>query len=146
MPHRFFRGPFRYYGKNYPHDFPDVRTALEMKTKAIITGNPKNHEGGVSHYYNLMIPEFEKEGVSIVRLTFGSRMEHFYLPHWLKGLLYPFFYGLDFAVLLGTLLRDREVRIVQVSPSLIPVPLLRDAPIVLTAHLFRKQVVVFFHG
>ena len=117
-----------------------------MKIKIIITGNPRNHEGGVTNYYNLMIPEFEKEGISIVRLTFGSRMEHFYLPHWLKVFLYPFFYCMDFLVLLGTLLRDREIQVVQVSPSLIPVPLLRDAPVVLLARLFRKQIVVFFHG
>ena len=117
-----------------------------MKPKIIITTNPVNHEGGVVNYYNVIFRRFSSSEVDLVRLIFGSRMEYFYLPYWQKALLYPFFYCQDFIRLIWTLLTDRSVRIVQVSPSLIPVPLWRDAPIVLLARLMRRKTIVFFRG
>ncbi|WP_167320737.1 glycosyltransferase family 4 protein [Desulfocapsa sulfexigens] len=41
---------------------------------------------------------------------------------------------------------DKDILIVQVSPSLIPVPLVRDAFIVMAAKLLSRRVVVFYRG
>jgi glycosyltransferase involved in cell wall biosynthesis len=72
-------------------------------------------------------------------------MEHFYSP-WRKIVLYPFYYASDYLRLLYILATDKTVTIVQVNPSLIPVPLIRDAFVLLGAKLFRRRTVVFFRG
>lgn len=116
-----------------------------MTTKVLVTTNPLNHEGGVVNYYRLFFKNFKSDDLILVHLPFGSRMEHFYSA-WKKRFLYPFFYFCDFTTFLWRLASDRQIRIVQVSPSLIPVPLLRDALIVLGSKLLRRKVVVFYRG
>ena len=116
-----------------------------MTSKVLITTNPLNHEGGVVAYYRCFFKEFQNDTVILEHLVFGSRMEHFYSP-WKKRILYPVYYCLDFLRYTQRLLTEKNIRIVQVNPSLIPVPLLRDAFIILVAKIFRRKVIVFFHG
>ncbi|MBK1654997.1 glycosyltransferase family 4 protein [Allochromatium vinosum] len=113
--------------------------------KVLITSNPLDHEGGVVNYYRLFLARFESEGIALDHAPFGSRMEHYYAPR-RKRWLYPIYYGWDLLRFAGRLFRDRQIRVVQVSPSLIPVPLLRDALIVLLARLLGRRVVVFYRG
>lgn len=116
-----------------------------LKNKILITSNPLNHEGGVANYYRLFLRNFKSEDIELVHVVFGSRMENFYAP-WKKRILYGFYYLYDFSRLLFTLLSDKNIRAVQVSPSLIPVPLLRDGLIIILAKLFKKKVIVFYRG
>jgi glycosyltransferase involved in cell wall biosynthesis len=116
-----------------------------MTKKVLITTNPLDHEGGVVNYYRLFLKHFQDEEVSLFHMVFGSRMIHFYSP-WKKRLLYPLYYGIDLLRFLCVLVADRNVSIVQVSPSLIPVPLIRDTFIILLAKLLRKKVVVYYRG
>jgi hypothetical protein len=53
-----------------------------------------------------------------------------------------FFYFYDFLRLFSKL--DRKICAVQVSPSLIPVPLMRDVFIILMAKIFRRKVIVYY--
>ena len=41
---------------------------------------------------------------------------------------------------------DNKIKIIQFSPSLIPVPLIRDGIFILIAKLYKKQVVIFYRG
>ncbi|MFA6870315.1 MAG: glycosyltransferase [Methanomethylophilus sp.] len=117
-----------------------------MSSKVIVTTNPANHEGGVVNYYNVIFKVFDAPDVELVRMIFGSRMEHFYYPYWLKGLLYPFYYIWDLTRLLIRLLTDKSVRIVQVSPSLVKFSLCREAPILLISKILKRKTIVFFRG
>lgn len=116
-----------------------------MKNKVLILTNPLNHEGGVVNYYNLFFKHFESDVMSLQHGSIGSRAHLFYYPV-LKRLLYPFFYIFDVLIFILKLLIDRNIKIVQVSPSLIPVPLLRDGLLVLIAKTVGKKVVVFYRG
>ena len=69
----------------------------------------------------------------------------FYYPV-LKRLLYPFYYFFDVFVYVLKLIADQRIKIIQVSPSLIPVPLIRDGVLILLAKLFGKKVVIFYRG
>ena len=114
-------------------------------SKVLITSNPLNHEGGVVNYYRTFLKHFKSDTIMLEHLPFGSRMEHFYSP-WKKIVLYPPFYCFDLLRLIRKLLVDKDIKVVQVSPSLIPVPLLRDAPILLVAKLLGCRVIVFYRG
>ncbi|MDA9309559.1 glycosyltransferase family 4 protein [Flavobacteriaceae bacterium] len=116
-----------------------------MKSKVIILTNPLNHEGGVVNYYNLFFKYFESDSIALKHGAIGSRSYLFYYPV-LKRLLYPFFYLFDLLVYTLTLIFDRNIKIVQVSPSLIPVPLIRDGLLVIIAKILGKKVVVFYRG
>lgn len=104
-----------------------------------------NHEGGVVAFYNILLKRFGNKEFVLRHHPLGSRMVHFHSP-FLKRLLYPFFYAYDVLSLLYLLLRNPCIRIVQVNPSLIPIPLIRDGFIILLAGLMGRKVVVFFHG
>lgn len=113
--------------------------------KVLILTNPLNHEGGIVNYYNLFFKHFKSDKVSLTHGIIGSRAYLFYYPV-LKRLLYPFYYLFDVFVYVVKLIADQRIKIVQVSPSLIPVPLIRDGVLILLAKLFGKKVVIFYRG
>jgi glycosyltransferase involved in cell wall biosynthesis len=113
--------------------------------KVFILTNPLNHEGGVVNYYNLFLKHFKSNTIALKHGSIGSRAYLFYYPI-LKRLLYPFFYLFDLLAYTLTLIFDRSIKVVQVSPSLIPVPLIRDGLLVVIAKLLGKKVVVFYRG
>jgi len=116
-----------------------------MKNKVLILSNPLNHEGGIVNYYNLFFKHFESKTISLKHGAIGSRAYLFYYPL-LKRLLYPFYYLFDVLVFSLRLILNRNIKIVQVSPSLIPVPLIRDGLLVVLAKILGKKVIVFYRG
>ena len=113
--------------------------------KVLIISNPLNHEGGVVNYYNLFFKYFKSDTIRLEHASIGSRAYLFYYPI-LKRLLYPFYFVYDIMWSVFRLLFNANIKIVQVSPSLIPVPLIRDGLMVLIAKLLGKKVVVFYRG
>ena len=59
----------------------------------------------------------------MVRLVHGPI---YFIIHVLKRIIYPFYYVFDVYMYVFKTLFDPKIKIVQVSPSLIPVPLIRD--------------------
>lgn len=116
-----------------------------MKSKVLILTNPLNHEGGVVNYYNLFLKTFKSDSFELKHQNIGSRDWVFYYSI-LKIILYPFFYFYDILCLCLNLFSDRKIKIVQLSPSMIPVSLIRDLVPVIIAKLFRKKVVIFYRG
>jgi glycosyltransferase involved in cell wall biosynthesis len=113
--------------------------------KVLILTNPLDHEGGIVNYYNLFFKNFKSDLISLKHGSIGSRSYLFYYPL-LKRILYPLYYLFDLIVYIFTLLFDPKIKIIQLSPSLIPVPLIRDGLLILLAKLFGKKVVVFYRG
>ena len=97
----------------------------KIQNKVIITSNPLNHEGGVVNYYNLFFENFNSGDFSLIHVPVGSRMKFFY-SSFTKKIVFPFYFFLDIINYLSILVRDRGIRIVQISPSLMPIPLFRD--------------------
>lgn len=125
---------------------PQTKQNMEKRRYGIvITSNPLNHEGGMVAFCNALLKGFMALEYDLCHHPLGSRMELFYSPL-ARRLLYPAFYVVDIIRLAILLLRKRRVRIVQVNPSLIPVPLIRDGLVILLARLLGRQVVVLFHG
>lgn len=122
---------------NFPQDL--------MKNKVLVLSNPLNHEGGVVNYYNLFFKHFESSAIDLQHASIGSRAYLFYYPI-IKRLLYPFYFVFDILLFCLRLIFDRNIKIVQVSPSLIPVPLFRDGILVILAKVLGKKVVVFYRG
>jgi glycosyltransferase involved in cell wall biosynthesis len=118
---------------------------IQNKKKVLITSNPLNHEGGVVSYYRLFFEKYENNNIELMHHSVGSRMEYYYSPI-KKIILYPLYYVNDLLKLIITLSFDDEIRIVQVSPSLNTVPLIRDALIVIIAKLFKRKIIVFYRG
>jgi len=125
----------------------DHRTSVVQHRKAtiLITTNPLNHAGGVVNFHRLLFAHFRSQHHELVHHVVGSRMEHYYSPI-KKRILYPFLYLHDLFGLAVRLWRSPDIRVVQVNPSLIPVPLVRDGLVLLLAKMMRRKVVVFFRG
>ena len=111
----------------------------------VITSNPLNHEGGVVAFNSLLLKQFANSEWDVQHHTLGSRMDYFYRPI-TKRILYPLFYMHDLLGLIILLVRNRRIRIVQVNPSLIPVPLIRDGLVIVLTRLLGCKVIVIFHG
>jgi len=118
---------------------------FDERPTVVITSNPLNHEGGVVAFYSQLLKHFEGKNYQLRHVPLGSRMEHFYSP-FKKRLLYPIYYLHDLLSLTCLLMKDRRIRIVQVNPSLIPVPLIRDGLVVVLTRILRRKSVVMFHG
>ena len=101
--------------------------------------------GGVANYYRLFVQEFKANDIKLRLFSVGSRNKDYYKRNE-RNASYLKEYILDIRHLILSLLRDKSIKIVQVSPSLLPVPLIRDGFIILISKFFRKKVVVFYRG
>jgi len=113
--------------------------------KIFVISNPLNHEGGIANYYNLFLKHFKSNTVRLSHKSIGSRHFLFYYPV-IKRLLYPFFYIYDLIKFVLLFTFTRSLVAIQVSPSLIPVPLIRDGLLVMLSKLSRKHTIIFFRG
>jgi len=112
--------------------------------KVLVTSNPLNHEGGVVNYYNILFKKNIFNNLIFYHSSIGSPAILFYNPI-VKRLIYPFLYiysiiNVFFKVLFY------KIDIIQINPSLIPVPILRDFPILIIGILLKKKVIVFIRG
>ena len=123
-----------------PDDSPGA-----TRGRILITSNPLNHEGGVVAFCNLLFQIFPKQDLELVHHTVGSRPEYFYASR-LRTILYPLYFIADIWRLWRRLKTDPSIRIVHVNPSLITLPLIRDAIILALAHGCKRQTVMFIHG
>jgi len=118
---------------------------MNKETEVIIFSNPLDHEGGVINYYKLFFDNFKSKQVKIIHMSVGSRMKFFY-KRYLKIFLFGIYYIHDVMDYIITLLTRKKVKIVQLNPSLIAVPILRDILLLIIAKIFKKKVIVFFRG
>ncbi len=119
----------------------------KAKSEVLILGNPLDHEGGMVEFNKGLIKSLNRVQINYVLryANIGSRMNLFYRP-FTKKILYPFYYILDI-LRISIKLFNKKVKIVQVNPSLIPIPLIRDSLIVFIAKvIFRKKIVLVLHG
>lgn len=87
------------------------------------------------------------ENVELAHQVFGSRTNHYYHYAFFKRLVaYPLYYIYDCLRLFLRLAMDRQIRVVQVSPTLITFSLLREAFIVLCSRAMNRRIIVFFRG
>ncbi len=111
----------------------------------LIVTKDTGSRGGVASYFNLFFRRFDDPAIRIERFDIGSRSKDYYKRE-RRRWGYCLDYAWDLCRFVWALCRRREVRIVHLNPSLIPVPLLRDGMLLLITKLFRRKAVVFFRG
>lgn len=120
---------------------------MNKKNIIIITGNPLNHEGGVVAFNKGLITTLNsfQKGYKLMHFSIGSRMSLFYFPIF-KRLIYPFLLIFDL-IRVFFIFFNKNIKIIQHNPSLIPVPLIRDglAQLINTI-IFKKKSVIVLHG
>ncbi len=114
------------------------------KINILVTTNPLNHEGGVVNYYNIIFSNNTSSDLIFIHSKIGSSQTFFYAPL-VKKMIYPFIYIFNYLTFILKLIYFK-IDIVQVNPSLIPIPIIRDFIILLTTKLFKRKVIVFFRG
>lgn len=117
------------------------------KKIVLILGNPLNHEGGMVAFNKGLISALNatNEDYLLSHFSIGSRMSLFYKPI-LKRVLYPFLLLYDIFRLCIKLL-NIKIKVIQLNPSLIPVPLFRDGFVQLVNSIFfRKKTIIVLHG
>ena len=119
-----------------------------MKTKKdtvlIVTKHPDS-KGGVVSYYKNFFKAFDDEQFDLEWFTIGSRPWS-YEKRLNRKASYLLETILDVLRFIFLLLTRADIKLVQVNPSFIPIPLGRDAIYVDLARLFRKKTISFFRG
>lgn len=114
------------------------------KTILIVTKHPES-KGGVINYYNHFFKVFNSDEFDLKWFTIGSRPEN-YQNRSERKLSYIFEFLKDIFSFIILLIKNRNIAIVQVSPSFIPVPLVRDGVYLFIAKIFRKKTITFIRG
>ena len=115
--------------------------------RVLVLGNPLNHEGGMVVFNRGLIKTLNSRNNSyeLESFSIGSRMALFYYPI-LKRLVYPFLLLFDLFLLFIRLYKE-DVKIIQLNPSLIPVPMIRDGIVLfINKFFFKKKSVIVLHG
>lgn len=116
-----------------------------MKKKILIVTKHPESKGGVVNYYNHFFKVFDNPNYELQWFTVGSRPKDYH-----KRRQRSFSYSLDLIrdifSFFFLMIRDRRIRIVQVNPSFIKVPLLRDSIFIFISKIFRKKTIVFIRG
>ncbi len=118
---------------------------MNKRANILVTSGALDVDGGVANYYRVFFEYFRDERLSLLHQPFGTR-KRFSRTFLTRVLAYHVCYLLDLARLVWGLIRNQRTRIVQVSPSLVALPLFRDALVILVAKLFRRRVIVFYRG
>jgi len=111
----------------------------------LIVTKDLDSKGGIANYFRLFFREFKSDKLILCPFIIGSRSRDYSIRAE-RGVSYVYDYLVDLRRFLILLLNDKSIKIIQVNPSLIPVPLIRDGIIILVAKLFRKKVIVFYRG
>lgn len=114
------------------------------KTVLIVTKHP-NSKGGVVNYYNHFFKVFEDDNFELKWFTVGSRPKD-YQNRKNRKFAYLFESIKDIFRFIRLLFTNRSIKIVQVSPSFMPVPVVRDFIYLFLAKFFGKKTVTFFRG
>lgn len=115
------------------------------KIKIFIVTKDLNSRGGVASYYRLFIEKFSDSCFELVPFSIGSRPEDYEVRE-SRRLGYFFDLLHDLFRFCSIIRNNKDIKIVQVSPSLIPIPLLRDALFIIISRIYGRKTVVFFRG
>ena len=110
----------------------------------IITKDAESR-GGVANYFRLFFRKFDDPGIRIERADIGSRANQYY-KRWNRPFAYLCEFITDVFAIRKRLKMNLSIEVVQVNPSMIPLPLFRDGILVLMAKIYNRKVVVFFRG
>jgi glycosyltransferase involved in cell wall biosynthesis len=113
--------------------------------KVLIITKDAESRGGVANYFRLFFQKFDDPEIELEWFSVGSRATD-YLIRRSRNLQYVVEFLSDLCRFIVTLWKDKEIKLVQVNPSLIPVPLVRDGSILLISYLFSKKTIVFYRG
>jgi len=118
---------------------------MNKPANVLIASGALDVDGGVANYYRVFFENFRDERLLLLHQTFGAR-RRFPRRLVMRSLTYQMYYFWDLLRFAWGLFRSHRTRIVQVSPSLVPLPLFRDALIILVAKVLRRHVIVFYRG
>lgn len=113
--------------------------------KVLVVTKDLSGKGGVVSYYRLFQSRFSEPDIELEFFCVGSRFKD-YEQRNNRRFAYLGELFRDLKTFRRRLREERDIEIVQLSPSLIPVALVRDALFLVLARLARRKTVVFFRG
>jgi glycosyltransferase involved in cell wall biosynthesis len=116
-----------------------------MKKKVLIVTKHPESKGGVVNYYNNVFKVFNDPKFQLEWFVIGSRPEN-YDKRQSRKLAYTIEFLKDIFKFISLLFKDKQIAIVQVSPSFMPVPIIRDVIYLFISKVFRKKTVTFVRG
>ena len=129
-------------GNELCHDFSAIMRR-PGKDKILIVSKDLDGKGGVANYYRLFFECFTQQ-MRLRHFAVGTRAEDYYKKK--SAFRYIIAFLADMVNFIRLLKKNKEIRIVQLNPSLIPVPILRDGLLLIAAKLMGRRVVLFFRG
>jgi glycosyltransferase involved in cell wall biosynthesis len=118
---------------------------IQIRPIILVLTKDATSRGGVSGYYNLFFEKVHEQDLAYERFTIGSRSKDYYKR---QQKLFNYFltYVGDVFRLVWCLVKRPEIFCIQLNPSLIPVPLIRDGFFLVLAKIFGRKGVVFIRG
>ena len=118
------------------------KTLTWNKMKVVIVSKNPFLPGGISNFYRIFLRNYSHDDIQIRLFVEGVNKEQWEITR----REYITFYFKNILSFIKLLCNDKYIKIVQLNPSLIPVPIVRDSIYILLSKLFKKKVIVFFHG
>lgn len=116
-----------------------------MKRKILVVTKHPDSKGGVVNYYNHFFKVFKDDKFELEWFVIGSRPED-YDKRRKRNFSYALEFIKDIFNFIIFLRKDKSIEIVQVSPSFMPVPMLRDSIYLFISRLFKKKTITFIRG
>ena len=113
------------------------------KEIVLILSKDLQDKGGVANYYRIFLKRFRDKKFQLKLFTIGSRAKN---DTSRRKIHYILTCLADFIKLFFLLLADNKIKIIQINPSLIPIPLIRDGVLLYIGAFFRKKIITIFHG
>lgn len=114
-------------------------------SRVLIVTKDADSRGGVANYFRLFFERYGAREPGLLRFDIGSRAAD-YDRRTRRPLAYVTDYLRDLIRLQRLLRAQPDLALVQVNPSLIPVPLWRDGLILALARAHRRRTLVFVRG
>lgn len=114
---------------------------VEKKIVLIITNNLLL-PGGVTNFFRIIKAKYDKKDIQIDFFSQGVNKKH----DEIKKIEYLIQHIKDIFYFIKLLKNNKNIKIVQLNPSFILVPIFRDSFYVIISKIFKKKIITFFHG
>jgi len=115
---------------------------MNKKGNVLILTKNLSLPGGVTNFYNIIKNKYDMMDIGIKFFFVGVNKNQDDITI-IEDIIK---YVKDLIQLLFYLKRNKDIKIVQLNPSFIPVPLIRGSSYIILSRLFGKKVICFFHG
>lgn len=115
---------------------------MKKNNTVLIITNNLSLPGGITNFYRIIKNKYDKEDIEIEFFYQGVNKKHGDI----NKIEYLIKYIKDLIRLISYLKNNKNIKVVQLNPSFIFIPIIRDSFYIIFSKIFKKKVICFFRG